>query len=355
MAPNLEHLIQAWSLFGFASAFLIGAYNDRVTVRNNTTYVFAAYRLADFALLLSLAFASITPAGTASLGVAMGLLIAAVLKSSQFPMTSLFIRSMEGPTPTSALGYAGLSAHIGIVLLAGLMPLWYPIEAARYAIGGLGLITAIYGTLTSKIRADRKGAVANMTAATLGVLYIVLALGYPGLALFLSFGHAAFRMTQIVRAPNIINDSQNLKSALGFLPWPVKVPDMLYAVSWYLRRFKSDTNLTYLLHFLSRPLNKDFNWNFSKWQQWAITTVVVILAGFPYTPVMSWFEHLVLELIATHPWMAAGLMFGHFVFSVVLFRFLLMHVLNANRFATKFKNLNRHAKPTPKSVKSTTN
>jgi hypothetical protein len=33
--------------------------------------------------------------------VAAGLLVAAILKSSQFPLTSLFARSMEGPTPAS--------------------------------------------------------------------------------------------------------------------------------------------------------------------------------------------------------------------------------------------------------------
>ncbi len=62
--------------------------------------------------------------GAVSPVVAFSLLTAAVLKSSQLPVTSLFARSMEGPTPTSAIGYAGLSPHIGVVLLASTMPLW---------------------------------------------------------------------------------------------------------------------------------------------------------------------------------------------------------------------------------------
>ena len=33
MAPSLEELVEGWCLFGLASAFLIGTYNNRVTVR----------------------------------------------------------------------------------------------------------------------------------------------------------------------------------------------------------------------------------------------------------------------------------------------------------------------------------
>jgi NADH:ubiquinone oxidoreductase subunit 5 (subunit L)/multisubunit Na+/H+ antiporter MnhA subunit len=136
-APDLVHALAGWSLFGFASTFLIGSYNDRPTVRNNATFVFAAYRVADFALLTAAAF--MPPLATAEMAAEHGgliaacLLVAAAFKSSQWPLSALFVRSMEGPTPTSALGYAGLSAHVGVVLLASTVPLWYPFEAARLA------------------------------------------------------------------------------------------------------------------------------------------------------------------------------------------------------------------------------
>jgi NADH:ubiquinone oxidoreductase subunit 5 (subunit L)/multisubunit Na+/H+ antiporter MnhA subunit len=41
-APDLEHVMAGWGLFGFASTFLIGSYNERPTVRKNATFAFAA-------------------------------------------------------------------------------------------------------------------------------------------------------------------------------------------------------------------------------------------------------------------------------------------------------------------------
>lgn len=42
---------------------------------------------------------------TAGAGAALALLGGAFFKSSQFPVAALFAMSMEGPTPSSALGY----------------------------------------------------------------------------------------------------------------------------------------------------------------------------------------------------------------------------------------------------------
>jgi hypothetical protein len=92
----------------------------------------------------------------------------------------------------------------------------------------------VHSTLVSKVRSNRKGAVASATSATLGMIFILLAAGYPRAALV---GHAAFRMFQILCASNVILDSQGLRSALGFSPWPRIVPDLLYRIAWALRRF----------------------------------------------------------------------------------------------------------------------
>lgn len=332
-APTLEHIMAGWDLFGFASTFLIGAYNDRPTVRNNATFAFAAYRVSDFALLTASAYAHLHGASLEPNAIVAGsLLLAAIFKSSQIPLTSLFVRSMEGPTPASALGYAGLSAHVGIVLLSSTMPLWYCFDWARLTLGSLGLATAAYGTLVSKTRADRKGAIANATSATLGMIFVTIAMGYPNVALLMSLGHASFRMMQILRAPNVITDSQNLKSGLGKMPWPRMVPDWLYKLSWRLRRVDSDFHMIHLLHRLSRYITMPKNWKLTKVQQWLLTGVGVVLAGFPFTPFNKFTEHILTELVVDHPVLAGLAMAGYYAACVIIIRFLFMNVLSMKRF-----------------------
>jgi uncharacterized protein YbcC (UPF0753/DUF2309 family) len=338
LAPSLEHALAGWSLFGFASTFLIGAYNDRPTVRSNATYAFAAYQISDFALLVAAACSAPHAVGAHSHPhiVAAGLLVAALLKSSQFPLTSLFVRSMEGPTPSSALGYAGLSAHVGVVLLTATMPLWFGFGWARATVAGVGLFTAVYSTLIAKIRADRKGAIANATAATLGLIYVTLAAGYPGAALLMSLGHAAFRIMQILRAPNVIADSQQLRVALGRHALPHTPPHQLYRLAWALRRFHSDFHLLHVLTRLTRPFAAPLRRRvFTRAQQWILTAAVVLVAGLPFTPLTHWKEQWLTELLADAPLLAVAVEVAHFVLAVVLMRLLFAHVLSPSRFGKK--------------------
>ncbi len=344
-APSIEHALAGWSLFGFASTFLIGAYNDRPTVRSNATFAFAAYRISDFALLTAAVFSA---AGVDKPSVvAACLLLAALFKSSQFPLTALFARSMEGPTPASALGYAGLSAHVGIVLLTSTMPLWFGFDWARITLASVGMFTAVYGSLISKIRADRKGAIAYATSATIGLMFVTLALGYRDLCLMMAFGHAAFRMTQILRSPNIISETQNLRSALGRFPWPRVVPDWLFRLSWTLRRIDSDFHLINVLHAFSRHLNVLKPAKLSKYQQWIATAVIAVLAGAPFTPVSHFLEHTLMEMLPTNPGLAAAIMMGHFAFSVVLIRLLFLKVLDARRFHRSSRRSTPKSPPPP--------
>ena len=335
LAPSLMHVLQGWGLFGFASTFLIGAYNERPTVRNNATFAFAAYRISDFALLSAAVYAqnaALTGDTSYDSVVAGSLILAALMKSSQFPLTSLFARSMEGPTPASALGYAGLSAHVGIVLLSSTLPLWFEFEWARMAVGGVGALTAVHETLVSRIRADRKGSIANATSAAIGLIYVIMALGYSDLALALSFGHAAFRMNQILRSPNVISDQQKLRKAMGKSPWPRVVPDWLYKSSWALRRVDSDFHVLHTLHRLSRRLRMPSSWRPSRQVQWLLTASTIGLAGAPFTPLSHYIEEQLGELLLTQPSLAIALMVTHFGMSVVLIRFLFMNVLNVRRF-----------------------
>ena len=305
MAPTLEDLIEGWTMFGLTSAFLIGTYNDRVTVQSNALFAFASYRFADMALLVSVAFGgkAAVQDGQGHPGlVAAGVITAAMFKSSQFPLTSLFSRSMEGPTPTSALGYAGLSAHVGIVLLSSTVDTWMPFLTARFAIAVIGLVTAVHAGLLSQIHSDRKGALSYATSATIGLLYVIVACGYVGEALFLALGHSSLRMGQVLRAPNELLHNKRLVADLGARVWPKEVSDELYEFCWSLHRFDTDTNLIHMfdtitghVEFLRAKTTP------TKRKRVVFLLFGLAFAGLPFTPISVGLHELVIGLLPKEP------------------------------------------------------
>eukprot|EP00746_Dinoflagellata_sp_MGD_P038103 gnl/MRDRNA2_/MRDRNA2_191683_c0_seq1.p1 gnl/MRDRNA2_/MRDRNA2_191683_c0~~gnl/MRDRNA2_/MRDRNA2_191683_c0_seq1.p1 ORF type:complete len:504 (-),score=67.69 gnl/MRDRNA2_/MRDRNA2_191683_c0_seq1:47-1432(-) len=334
-APTLAHTVVGWNLLGFCSAFLIGSYNDRPTVRQNTTYVFAVYRVSDAALLLAAAFNS-TALGTVLVGndgalVAAGLLVAALLKTSQFPATNLFARSMEGTSPGSALGDASLAAHVGIVLLSGTMPLWFTFAWARIALASVGLITAIMSTLISKVRADRKGSVGYATQATLGVLYVILAMGYVDTTLILALGHAALRMVQMLRSANFLLEYHQLTGILEHEMEPTPVSEWWYKLSWRLNRWNSDTHLPQVLHMF-HEVCQDKPMSLGKNSQWFVTSILVVLAGAPFTPLTTLSDHIIVRALHTKPWEGAILMLLSILVSTALMWFVMARILDPRRF-----------------------
>jgi NADH-quinone oxidoreductase subunit L len=46
------------------------------------------------------------------------LIVAAAIKSAQFPFSSWLPRAMEGPTTSSAIFYGSLSVHLGVFFIA---------------------------------------------------------------------------------------------------------------------------------------------------------------------------------------------------------------------------------------------
>jgi hypothetical protein len=336
-ASSLLYALPGWSMIGFASTFLIGSYNDRPSVKENATFCFMIYQLSDAALLVSAAFAAPTSQGSSEDYAAItvvGLLVAALLKSSQFPMTVLFVRSMEGTSPHSAIEFGALSSHAGVVLLAGTMPLWSAFPAARAAMAGVGLLTAIVAGIVSKVRADRKGATAYATAATIGLIYCVLAAGYVQMALALTLGHASYRMVQFLSSPNWILDHENLHAALGHEELKqTTVPETLYRMGWLLNRFASDFDMPNVLHlFNSYGYRLVKGPGFSKVQQYALTMYLVVLAGAPKMPGSHYTDGTLMQLLLTYPVAAAGCLLLHVTVSTTLVRYIFDGVLDFRRF-----------------------
>ena len=84
-------------------------------------------------------------------------LLAAAVKSAQVPFFGWLPRAMEGPTPSSAIFYGAISIHAGAYLLLRIGPILQASPVATAAVVGLGLISALMGTLAHRVVADAKG------------------------------------------------------------------------------------------------------------------------------------------------------------------------------------------------------
>lgn len=264
MAGSLDLLVAGWELVGLSSMLLIGFFHDRAFPVRNALRAFVIYRVCDTGLLIgtvlmhhyahtavfSEAFGLDSwPKGTLNFStqstslIALSILWAACGKSALFPMGSWLPRAMEGPTPSSAIFYGALSVHAGAYLMLRMIPLLAHAPLASAVVVGVGLLTAIHGTLVARVQTDVKSQLAYATTTQVGVIFMEIGLGFPRLALVHLVSHAVLRTLQFLRAPNTMHDLLRLREGLDLPPHVARAAPSrleLYVYHLALERFHLD-------------------------------------------------------------------------------------------------------------------
>jgi NAD(P)H-quinone oxidoreductase subunit 5 len=236
LAGTIETLFVGWELVGLASALLVAYFHERENPVRNGQRVWAIYRLSDAAFLIAaitmhhltgegdlggLMTSGVWPEGTAAitsgqaLFVGSLLLIAAAGKSALFPFSGWLPRAMEGPTPSSAIFYGALSVHLGAYLLLRVSPLLDVSLTLRLLVIGLGAISAISGAMMSRVQSDIKVSLAYASLTQVGIIVVEIGLGLRYLALIHIIGHACMRTMQLLRAPTLLRDYQEMENQMG--------------------------------------------------------------------------------------------------------------------------------------------
>ncbi len=236
VAGTIETLFFGWELVGLSSAMLIAYFHERERPVSSGQRVWSVYRLADAAFLIAaLTLHKLTGEGDFALLIGQGdwpqgvanidaypalivgclLLIAAAGKSGLVPFSGWLPRAMEGPTPSSAVFYGSLSVHLGAYLLLRVSPILDASMLLRCLVISVGLLSAICGSLMSRVQTDVKNSLAYASLTQVGIIVVEIGFGLRYLALIHIVGHACLRTLQLLRAPSLLKDYHNLENAIG--------------------------------------------------------------------------------------------------------------------------------------------
>src|SRR5262249_43867558 len=241
LAGNVEVLFVGWEFVGLSSALLVAFFHGRPSPVSNALRVLSVYRISDAAMFtaavllrhgagsdsLSLLFGGVgagsaTLSGTSATLIALLLIVAVAGKSAMLPFSGWLPRAMEGPTPSSAVYYGSLSIHAGCFLLLRAGPLLEHVPIVRIVVGGLGVATAIFAGLTTRVQSDVKSSLAYASLTQVGIIVVEIAMGWYTIAFIHLAGHACFRLLQFLSAPNVFYDLHGMENVIGERPFQAR-------------------------------------------------------------------------------------------------------------------------------------
>lgn len=222
---NFETLFIGWEIKGLCSFLLIAFYRNRYLPVKNAYKTISNYRISDVALILAMwmmhhlthqnitytqlgearDLAALTHHTDMAIFIVSMFILAAVVKSAQFPFTTWLPRAMEGPTSSSAIFYGSLSVHIGVFLLLRTHAFWQDMLWAKIVIIVVGALTGIFATLIARVQPNVKTQIAYSSAAQIGIMFIEIALGFHWLVLIHFAGNAFLRTYQLLVSPSVLN------------------------------------------------------------------------------------------------------------------------------------------------------
>lgn len=219
LAENLPLLYLGWEGVGFCSYALIGFWYREEKNATAGRKAFIVTRIGDTAFGIAIVWmfqlfktVSITelngmgflmPAGVIT-GLGLLLLVGAMGKSAQLPLTVWLPDAMAGPTPVSAQIHAATMVTAGVYLLARMFPLIGTSATVQVAIALTGGLTAFYAATCALAQRDLKRVLAYSTISQIGFMMLGVGCGAITAATFHLLVHAFFKALLFLGAGCVI-------------------------------------------------------------------------------------------------------------------------------------------------------
>jgi NADH-quinone oxidoreductase subunit L len=279
LSGNLITLFIGWEILGITSFFLISFYRERYLPVKNALKVVSLYRVADVALLLGIwlchhyfgfnfnfrdlnvladSHEHILNESIYRFMIPITFLVAAMVKSAQFPFSSWLPRAMEGPTTSSSIFYGSLSVHIGVFLLIRTAPFWEGNFIFHLLIGAIGLITALLSNLTAKVQSTIKTQIAYSSISQIGLMFMEVSLGLYWVAIIHFVCNALLRSYQLLISPSVLSYKIH-DQIFHFNPPPTQKTNGLWnklKLSLYVLSIKEFNLDSFMYEFMWLPIKK---------------------------------------------------------------------------------------------------
>lgn len=233
LSSNLLMTFVFWELVGFASYSLIGFWFQKHEPPRSSFKAFIMNKVGDtgfligifvaFAYLNTLDIKSLNELATAGLThipseilflLGIGLFLAVVGKSAQFPLMTWLPDAMTGPTPVSALMHAATMVASGVYLMVRVYPLLS--EDVLMVMVYVGGVTAFMGAFSAFRQNDIKKVLAHSTVSQLGYMVMAVGAGYPLVAFYHLVTHAFFKAGLFLCAGSVIHYFHETRHEEGF-------------------------------------------------------------------------------------------------------------------------------------------
>ncbi len=295
-----------WELVGLSSYLLIGFWFNKEEAAYASKKAFIVNRIGDAGFIIGLlciyfiyqdfnidvvrqAQTTIVQSENYWLhaGAALGILLGAIGKSAQFPLSVWLPNAMEGPTPVSALIHAATMVAAGVYLLARTM--FLAPENIMMIIAGIGTVTAFMAAFTALTQNDIKRVLAFSTISQLGYMFIGIGVGASSAAMFHLLTHAFFKACLFLSAGAVIHSMHQMEETYHKRGVSTKFDHQDMRLMGGLRKRMPVTFATYLisamalagLPFFSGFLSKDAiiasSWEWAK-MNGGLSFVVPVIA-----------------------------------------------------------------------------
>lgn len=222
LGRTLPVVFIGWEGVGLCSYLLIGFWHSNLDYASAGRKAFVMNRIGDLGFIIAMVILyqfcgtlDIRELGEMNvlrqlppdLGLiaALAIFLAATGKSAQIPLFTWLPDAMAGPTPVSALIHAATMVTAGIYLLARMNGLIELDPLVPAVIMWVALATAALAAAVALVQNDIKKVLAYSTVSQLGFMFIAVAAGFYGVALFHVLTHAFFKACLFLSAGCVIH------------------------------------------------------------------------------------------------------------------------------------------------------